>query len=118
MPAGVPHEVGGRIPDLRIREHPRLEHPGLLAGGLARPVHPAKQQTATGEVQRLVLVLVDAQDPGAETLFRLLKRSVDVVAVEPARSLGEVTNGDVDLAALIEEATVDAYRAWAAGGSA
>jgi hypothetical protein len=35
--------------------------------------------------------------------------SVDVVVVEPVRSLGEVTNGEVELAALIEEATVDAY---------
>jgi hypothetical protein len=34
---------------------------------------------------------------------------VQVVVVEPARSLGAVQNPDNGLAALIEEATVDAY---------
>ena len=77
-------QVADRLGVVTPAEHPRLEDPRLLAGRvdlplpggqqerqqhvhrrrLARAVHAAQQQPPAAEVQHLVLVLVDVDDPG------------------------------------------------------
>jgi len=82
-PGQLDPEISLRLWFVAARQHPRAQHPRLLARGvdasrvaveqerqqhvhggrLARSVHAAQQQPAAAEVQRLVLVLVDVQDP-------------------------------------------------------
>ena len=77
-------EVADRVRFLPARQHPRAQHAGLLTRRidppdvgldqerqqhvhrrrLARSVDTTQEQPSTGEVDRLVAVLVDVQDPG------------------------------------------------------